>query len=143
MARPSSYTEEIAARICEELAHGKSLVNICIPDDMPSDRTVYRWLDADESFRQRYARAREEQADFYAAQVIELADTCRIGKKITEKADGSEEIVTADMVERSRLQIDARKWYAGKLAPKKYGEKVAVTGEDGGPVVFTLKKIGE
>ena len=33
-----------------------------------------------------------------------------------------EKVSTGDMVERSRLQIDARKWYAGKLAPKKYGD---------------------
>jgi hypothetical protein len=30
-----------------------------------------------------------------------------------------------DTVDRSRLMMDARKWLASKLAPKKYGDKIA------------------
>ena len=52
------------------------------------------------------------------------------------KADGGEEITIGDAVDRTRLQIDARKWYASKLAPKKYGDKVQqeVSGPDGAPI---------
>ena len=46
-------------------------------------------------------------------------------------------MVTADMVERARLQIDARKWLAGKMAPKKYGEKLALGGADDLPAIKT------
>jgi hypothetical protein len=37
---------------------------------------------------------------------------------------------------RSALRIDARKWLAGKMAPKKYGDKQQIehAGPDGGPV---------
>lgn len=44
--------------------------------------------------------------------------------------------VTADMIERSKLQVDARKWYLSKVMPKKYGDQVKheVTGANGGPV---------
>lgn len=145
MGRPSDYNPLIAERICDELAHGRSLRSICEGDDFPSDRSVYRWLDANEDFRQQYARAREQQADRYAAEIIELADKERICEKRTIKPDGGEEVVILDQTERSRLQIDARKWYAGKLAPKKYGDKMAVTGGDEGdkPVEFTVKVIGK
>jgi hypothetical protein len=34
-----------------------------------------------------------------------------------------EKTITGDMVERARLQIDARKWLAGKLAPRVYGDR--------------------
>jgi hypothetical protein len=39
-------------------------------------------------------------------------------------------------VARSRLRIDPRKGLASKLAPKKYGDKVAaeLSGPDGGPI---------
>jgi hypothetical protein len=87
-------------------------------------------------FRERYARARERQADFLAAQVVEIADTVREGKKVkVSQKDGTTE-EHGDQVDRSRLMVDARKWLAAKLAPKKYGDKVAaeVSGPDGGPI---------
>lgn len=36
------------------------------------------------------------------------------------------ETTTGDTVERSKLQVDARKWLLSKLAPKKYGEHIQV-----------------
>lgn len=135
MARPSGYTKTIASAICARIADGESLRKICLDADMPGRRTVLDWLDDDAhaDFRAKYARAREAQADFHADEIIEIADISRIGKKITTKADGTEEIVTADMVERARLQIDARKWYAAKLAPKKYGDRQAIDVTDNTP----------
>ena len=58
-----------------------------------------------------------------------------MGVKVTYK-DGRIERTTGDAVERSRLQVDAYKWYASKLAPRKYSEKYVQehTGADGGPI---------
>ena len=106
--RPSSYTQEIADTICTRIAEGESLRTICVSDDIPSITSVRRWL-ADEKrdgFRLQYACAREEQADFYADAIIEIADT-------------------EEDPQKARVRIDARKWYAGKLKPKKYGERIA------------------
>jgi len=142
MGRPSKYSPELADSICARIEAGEAIVNICKDDAFPGERTVYTWLEEKEDFRQRYARARERQADLYAAQIIELADKCRIGTKTTEKGDGSVETVTADMVERSRLQIDARKWYASKLAPKKWGDKldVGVTLDEGTKLLLGIRE---
>lgn len=136
MGRPSKYNEEIADSICDQIAVGHSLLKICGDSAFPSERAVYRWLEVHEEFRQRYARARELQADHYAAEIIDLADTSVEARKTKIKADGSEEIEISDAVERTRLRIDARKWYASKLAPKKYGDKVQqeISGADGKPI---------
>ena len=122
--RPSSYSEVVANNICDEIASGKSLLSICDQSGFPSTVTIYRWLDTHEEFRNKYARARELQAEHYAAEVISLADRPVIAEKVTIKPNGDEERVIGDNTERTRLQIDARKWYASKLAPKKYGDKV-------------------
>ena len=122
--RPSKYSDVITDAICDELASGRSLIQITQESDYPHEVTVYRWLDRHEEFRKKYARARELQAEHYAAEIIRLADTPVIAEKRTIKADGSEEVVIGDNTERTRLQIDARKWYASKLAPKVYGEKI-------------------
>lgn len=91
---------------------------------MPNRATVFRWLATNNIFRDQYARAREAQADTLADEILNLADECRIGVKTIKKANGDEETVTGDMVDRTKVQIDARKWIAGKLRPKVYGEKV-------------------
>lgn len=127
MARPSKYSQQLADAICELLVDGKSLRTICSTAKMPSRSTVIRWLAVNEAFRNQYARARELQADTLAEEILDIADKAVLGERL--KKDGKGKVLerqTGDMVERSKLMIDARKWYAGKLQPKKYGERVAL-----------------
>lgn len=90
---------------------------------MPDKATVFRWLADRPDFRDQYARARDEQADFYAEEILQISDDGRNDYYVTE--DGTE-IVNHDHIARSRLRVDSRKWLASKLAPKKYGDKVDV-----------------
>ena len=72
-------------------------------------------------FRDQYARAREEQADKLFREIIEIADD-KSGDCITT-SDGKR-IVDHENIQRSRLRVDARKWAAARLAPRKYGDRV-------------------
>lgn len=130
IGRPSSYTPEIGDLICDRLANGESLRTICSGDDMPDRESVRRWLMANESFRGQYALAREAQADTLFDDVLEIADNVQIGETIKTKEDGTVEVVSGDMIQHRRLRVDARKWMAGKLRPKVYGDKVAIGGAD-------------
>jgi hypothetical protein len=123
MARPTSYTPEIAAAICERIALGESLRAICREDGTPNQATVYRWLDQDEAFREQYARARAKQADTMAEEIVEIADETWNDTQVTEHGEKP----NSEWIARSRLRVDARKWLMSKLAPKKYGEKLDVT----------------
>lgn len=127
MARPSKYSQQLVDAICDLLVDGKSLRTICSTAKMPSRSTVIRWLAENEAFRDQYARARELQADTLAEEILDIADKAVLGERL--KKDGKGKVLerqTGDMVERSRLRVDVRKWYAGKLQPKKYGERVAL-----------------
>lgn len=135
MGRPSDFTPETANAICEALIEGKSLREICRADDMPSASTVCHWLGQFPEFREQYAHAREAQADTLADEILHIADTQVVGEKRVVKPDGGVEVVLADMIEHRRLQVEARKWLAGKMKPKRYGEKVQLGGdEDGAPI---------
>lgn len=123
--RPSSFTQEIGDLICERLSEGESLRGICSSPDMPHKATVFRWLAQDDAFRDQYARAREAQADAIFDEILHIADTPLIGKKTKTSANGVE-VQEGDMIEHRRLQVEARKWMAGKLKPKVYGDKQAV-----------------
>lgn len=127
--RPSKYSKEVADKICMLLSTtSKGLVNICKLPQMPDVSTVYDWLANPnyKEFTDSYARAREAQADLLADEIIEIADTEKRTVS-TNEGDQYSTVTESDNPARSRLMIDARKWKASKLAPKKYGDKVDVT----------------
>ena len=135
--RPSSYSEATATAICERLAVGQSLREICRDRDMPNKSTVFRWLAGNKEFREQYAAAHVVQADALAEEILEIADNAT--NDWMERQSGEETIVVADHdhISRSRLRVDARKWLMSKLAPKKYGDRVELehSGKDGTPLV--------
>lgn len=92
---------------------------------MPDRSTVFRWLNTPslERFCDQYARAREAQADRFAEEILQIADD---GKNDTYVDENGVKRVDQDNVNRSKLRVDARKWLASKLAPKKYGDKQQV-----------------
>lgn len=122
--RISDYTQDIATLICERIVEGESLRSICKAEDMPAIRTVFQWLAKHEIFAQQYARAREAQADTLADEIIDIADTPMVGVTIKTDEEGKVETTEGDMIAHRRLQVDARKWIASKLKPKKYGDKL-------------------
>jgi hypothetical protein len=115
------YSQALADDICEQIAAGKSLRSICEQSDMPNKATVFRWLSADKGFSDQYARARETQADTLFDEILAIADDGKNDSYVDE--DGMVR-TDHDVIARSKLRVDARKWMAGKLRPKVYGEKV-------------------
>jgi hypothetical protein len=103
--RPSIYSEELAARICERLALGETLRAVCRDDDMPSPPTVIRWTLEKTDFSEQYARARETGYRLLADELVEIADD-KLGEP-----------------QRDRLRVDTRKWLLSKALPKIYGDR--------------------
>lgn len=134
MSRPSDYSDETAAEICRRLMDGESLRTICAAEHMPARSTVHLWLANHAEFSDRYARAREFQADTLFDEIQDIADTQQPGERRTIKADGSVETVEADMIEHRRLRIDARKFMAARLRPKKYSDKTILSGDEDNPL---------
>lgn len=121
--RPSSFTDQMANLICIRLAEGESLNKICKEEGMPDKATVFRWLATDASFCDKYARARELQAETQFDELIDIVDqppelsyvTGKDGELIEVKFDSS-------YVAWMKLRVDTRKWTAARMAPKKYAE---------------------
>lgn len=134
--RPSSYTDEIADLICERIAEGESLRAICADDGMPNRATVFRWLGVNEIFRDQYARAKEAQAEALADEIVEIADDGRNDWMTRRQGDDEVLVPNTEHMQRSRLRVDARKWVASKLLPKKYGDRLDV--ESKGSLTITI-----
>jgi hypothetical protein len=132
----TGYTQEIGDEICERLVDGESLRRICLDDHMPSKSAVFRWLYDNRSFRDQYARAKEEQADAMADDMLDIADD---GANDTYVDENGNKKTDHDCIQRARLRVDTRKWIASKLKPKVYGDRIMneVSGRDGGPIVVS------
>ena len=180
----SVYTDGIAAEICERLAEGESLLEICASSEMPGESTVRAWVvDNLNDFAAKYLRARDFGLDHESDEIKALADNCRTGEKVERKevgrqcskcggslkwqrkgwkhvgedgtttdqawmCDGAEAervykdtVTVGDMVERTRLQIEARKWRLSKMAPKRYGERLQLANDEENPVSVQLASL--
>jgi hypothetical protein len=149
--RPAKFTQEVAETICQEIAtSSKSLKTICEMDGMPAVRTVLSWLSEGEkpkakeefkAFLHNYARAREAQADFLAEEILEIADDGSNDLMTITKGDKTYEIENKEVTNRSKLRVEARKWIASKLKPKKYSDRIDLN-HSGETVSKQIVKIG-
>lgn len=125
VGRPSTYSRERAAAICEGIASGKSLKSVCSEPGMPSMSTVFVWLAAQDSketgnatgiseFQEMYARAKDSQADAMTEDMLAIADDPNLDPN------------------DKRIRVDTRKWLASKLKPKKYADRLDQTIEHQG-----------
>lgn len=131
--------------ICDQLANGKTLLQICRDDGMPGASTVRRWVQrGSKETRAKYASARELGIETLADEIVEIADDSSQDEKEIENGRGETyTVMNREFAERSKIRIDARKWMLSKLAAHTYGDKIEHSGEiKGGGTVFTLH-IGE
>jgi transposase-like protein len=120
----SAYTPELAAKFCAAVAEGdKSIREICKLKGMPCKATVFEWLRDHDDFRKMYEIAKDEQADTFIDEMVEIADKCAKTKPAIAKA---------------RLQIYARELAAAKMKPRKYGTKIALGGADDLPPLKSM-----
>jgi hypothetical protein len=137
--RPSIYTDEIADEICETVAtNSRGVEHFCTQEHWPAARTIYAWIDSRPEFAQKYARAKERQAELMANEILEIADD---GTNDSYVDDNGNSKTDWDVLGRSRLRVDTRKWLMSKLLPKKYGDKIQqeISGKDGAaPPIINL-----
>jgi len=112
--RPRVYSEELAESICDRLAQGDPIREICQEDGFPSWSTVRSWLLKNGEFSTRYARAREMYAEIRNDDMRTKIQRCPTNR---------------NEIEKLRLELDHMKWELSKLSPKKYGDKVGIEAE--------------
>lgn len=124
--RPTLYSLEIALEICDRIADGESLVKICSDPKMPKKTAVYEWLLRHKEFADIYARAREDQADTLADEIHAISD--ELPQQIVD--DKGKTRYDSAYVQWQKNRVDARKWVAAKLKPKKYSDRIAHVGDN-------------
>ena len=118
---------KIADLVFNGMRSGLSAFKACQAAGVPQS-TFNRWMDDDAKLAEEYARAREDLIEHIASETLAIAD----------QPVGSTESGATDSgaVQKQRLQVDTRKWLLSKLAPKKYGDKLELTGDPDRPLAI-------
>ena len=127
MAYIQKEIDNIFDYVCIEIEKGRALRNVLKDDNMPSTSTFYQWLENNNEKAKQYARATEIRAEVIFDDILNIADQ---NNNDTFINDDGFEVLNNDVIQRSRLKIDARKWVLSKLNPKKFGDKLDVTSDN-------------
>ena len=143
--RPSTYTQEIAALICEHLQDGLTLKEICRAEHMPHESTVRKWACEDrEGFYTLYAKAREIGYQAMADELLVISDNAHndwMERNYERDQDNGGWVANGEHLQRSRLRVDTRKWLLSKALPKLYGDKTTTTIEPSDGLTGLLEAI--
>lgn len=117
------FTIELFDSICEEIAQSSSgLSKICKGKGL-NPNSFYEWIAKDAKLGEKYARAKELQAEYLVDEILEIVDDGSNDYMTITKGNESYNVEDREVTARSKMRFEARKWLAGKLAPKKYGDK--------------------
>lgn len=120
------FNQQTFDNILNHLSFSSLGVVACCKLNKLDPHYFYEWMNGNEDRLQAYTRARERQADFLADEIIEISNDSTGDKKTIYKDGVLIEIEDKEFASRSKVKIDARKWIASKLKPKKYGDKIEV-----------------
>jgi hypothetical protein len=126
MGYTASETEMMFRKVIKDVASGASVRSACKKDGTPSLDTFYKWLEKDKSKAERYARATEKRAEAIFEDILNIADE---NYKDTYVDGEGIERTDYDVIQRSKLRVDSRKWVLAKMMPKRYGDKLDVTSD--------------
>jgi len=127
MAYSESEIKEAKEAIIKGICNGSSLVKIIEKNQyIPRIRTVFNWLNPksdyhDEEFLHNYALATSIRSEREFEEILDIADDQE--NDVYTDSDGNER-TNHNVINRSRIRIDARKWRLGKMQPKKYGDRL-------------------
>lgn len=147
IGRPSKYSPELAVEICQRLSNGEPLRQICRDDHIPAWQTIYDWMYRDDELGENgvglsraIARAREQGYEAIAEECLLIADNPQFGQKQVMSDQGTSTTVE-DMLGHRKLQIETRLKLLSKWDPKRFGDRVALTGADNAPPIQVESKL--
>lgn len=120
------YRYELSEAICQRLANGETGAEVCRDPAMPTWNTLCCWRRKHDDFDKRYRIAREQGCEYYADEIISIADSGENDYVTRLTRKGPKVVFDRDHFERSRLRVDARKWTVSKILRHTYGDKSEV-----------------
>jgi hypothetical protein len=116
-----AYAPDTADLVLDELMGGRTLEDICADPDMPSARSVRRWVRDDrEGFAARYREAREVGCQVIGDQMLRIVDDRRNDWITWRREDGTlARMLDPQRVNRALARVNTRRW----LLSKQFGDR--------------------
>ena len=131
-AKPERDKDAICQAVLQGMRDGLSCFKSCQAAGIPHS-TFLKYVGEDSLLRDNYAHAREDLIERMAQEVMDLSD-----QEVPETGDGKKDW---QAIQKHKLQVDTRKWLLSKLAPKKYGDKLEVSGDPANPLVQRIERV--
>jgi hypothetical protein len=116
------YSDQLAQEICERVAIGELLINICLNEHLPTMRRCNQWLREYPEFSALYQSAVNDRLSVFEEEVIQIADDMRHDFKTVIRNGHEKRVADPDMVARARLRIEVRFKHLKALRPQRWGE---------------------
>ena len=132
-ATPKAEKQQKITKVLSGMRNGLSLRQSSENANVKA-QTFLSWVDQDKDLSEQYARARSDMIDKIADDILKIAD-----EELIPTGEGK---VDSAMVQKQRLRVDTRKWLLSKVAHKKYGDKLELTGDETAPVnIQTIERV--
>jgi hypothetical protein len=128
-----SYSDSLAQEICERIAVGELLINICEEEHLPSMRRTNQWLREHTEFAQLYQSAINDRLSVFEDQVIQIADDMRHDFRTVIKNGQEKRVPDPDVVARAKLRIEVRFKHLRALRPLRWGDATTLTVKNADP----------
>jgi hypothetical protein len=129
-------SKENADLICSMVENGQTLAEIAGElNVIPAAITAWVRDDASNGGAEiatQYARAMEFRAEMMAEGLLAIAD---------DKGFMQHPEIASALVNQQRLAVDARKWLLSKMLPRKYGDKIEISGDPSAPIVSRIELV--
>jgi len=122
--RPTVSKKKLTKFLLLYSTTNKSWVTVC--DEVGLSTTaVWSYLHKSPEFKVQYEAAREMKSHVFIEEILDIADDGTNDWETRHYKNGEEyEAVNQEVVRRSVLRVDARKWIASKFVPKMYADRL-------------------
>lgn len=133
----------IVAEVCERVIGGESVASVFRSPSpgFPSIITFWRWIHADADLEAEYLKSTGARAEKYADEIVEIADSAAsplLDAEGVPYRDGNGNVILVSdrtATEHAKLRIDARKWNAARMLPKRFGDRTVLAGDPDNPLL--------
>jgi hypothetical protein len=124
------YSDNLAQEICERIAVGELLINICEYEHLPTMRRTNQWIREQPAFNMLYQSAMNDRLNVFEEEVLKIADDLRHDFRTVTKNGQEKRVPDPDMVARAKLRIEVRFRHLKAGRPQKWGDALTVKNTD-------------
>jgi hypothetical protein len=116
------YSDHLAQEICERIAIGELLINICLDEHLPTMRRCNQWQREHPEFNALYQSASVDRLRIFEEEVIKIADDMKHDFRTIIKNGQEKRVPDPEMVARAKLRIEVRFRHLKAGMPSKWGD---------------------